>query len=819
MKKLFYILTAIVSLGAKAQQVPAPAKIKQLVTALDNFRIKTPVEKIHVHFDKPYYTLGDTIWFKAYVVNGFNELSPISKVLHVDLVNDRDSAKITLNLPVTRGVAWGNITLRDTLLRQGTYHIRAYTNWMRNFAPDYFFDKAIRIGNALPSAKNTATNDRNRATDISIQFFPEGGELVNGIASKVAFKAVGADGLSREVSGYIIDKNNQQLATFKTEHAGMGSFMLQPDMGNTYTAVVKYPGGNERRLQLPRVAQQGYVLSATQDETNIAVKIKVTGNALRRGNILLVAQANNVVQYAAENELTRTGFSAVIPKNRFPEGVLQLTLFSPDYQPVAERLVYIHHTDKHLNIKLTPDKPDYNARGKVHLNMEVTDRDGTPVVGVFSLAVTDESKVPFAEADERTIFSSLLLSSDLKGYIEQPNYYFTDNNPDKARQLDNLLLTQGWRRFEWKDVQANTFPALTYKSENDMSISGQILSKGKPAPGAKVYLLVNIGDGIVLDTVTNAEGRFRFGDLAFGKNVPFNVSAQDARGNKNVTVKLDEQGYEPPLLKHLPDELPPYESFATYIQSSRKRFNELNKNGLLNNSVVLKEVNIKDIAVKHSNSLAGAGNADQVLTFMDLLGCQYDLSKCLQGRLTDIRFKSDTARGFSNAGVGIIPYSRGYDSPMLVMVDGIERPDGLTNIVSSDVASIEVLRGGGSAALYGLHGGNGVIIVTTKRGDINYIAYEMDRSRSKSGLSTYKFQGYDLRRRFYSPDYDNQLTNTRLADMRSTIYWNPNIITNESGKASVEFFNADGKGNYRIITEGLDLEGKLGRQVARYNVK
>lgn len=143
--------------------------------------------------------------------------------------------------------------------------------------------------------------------------------------------------------------------------------------------------------------------------------------------------------------------------------------------------------------------------------------------------------------------------------------------------------------------------------------------------------------------------------------------------------------------------------------------------------------------------------------------------------------------------------------------------------MSEDVASVEVLRGGGAAALYGLHGSNGVIIITTKRADIDYTAFEVERQRpgyyKGDGLAKYTFGGYDLRREFYSPDYSNRLTNSQLPDLRSTIYWKPNIITNSQGKAGIDFFNADGAGNYRVIVEGLGPDGKLGRQVYSYIVK
>ncbi len=829
MKKLFFILFLLPSLCVKAQEPvnPISTKIKGIIESLDNFSKKAAIEKVHIHFDKPYYTVGDTMWVKAYVVNESNQLSPLSKVLYVDLVNDKGMVKGNLTLPLNKGLAWGALTLGDSLVQEGSYHVRAYTTWMRNFADDYFFDKEIKIGNALASSQkqnSTVTPNNNTQaakSDVGVQFFPEGGSLVNSINSKVAFKAIGTDGLSREISGYIVDKNNKQVATFKTEHAGMGVFMLQPEPGNNYVAVVKYNGG-EKRLELPKAQDQGYVLSVSQTSDNILVSINTSAKLPQSGSIALVAQANNTVLYAAAKALNGTTFNTVIPKSRFPEGILQLTLFSPDFQPMAERLIFIQHPDSHLRINIASDKPSYKQRDKVHLNLTITDQDGKPVTGAFSLAVTDETKVPFAEENEKTIFSNLLLSSDIKGFIEKPNYYFTGNIAEKASQLDDLMLTQGWRRFVWKDILTNTTPTITYKADTARGISGRILaSNGKPAANAKVFLLFDIGRGILIDTTANAEGRFSFSNFPFKKSTAFNVTATDTKGNKNLKIEIDKPTYETPAFTPLPDEQIDNSNLNTYLANSRLRFNDIRNEELNNKSRMLKEVDIKEIAVKNSSSLAGPGNADQTLTFMDLLGCQYDLSRCLEGRLVGVRFLRDTSKFFS--GGGTVPYVRGFSEPMTIIVDGIERPDGLTTVMSEDVASIEVLRGGGASALYGLHGANGVIIVTTKKGDINYEAYKSLRQHNDSskpgGLMKYVFNGYDLRREFYSPDYSIPSANMQIADQRSTIYWKPNIITNEQGKTDINFFNADGTGNYRVIIEGLDPDGSLGRQVYRYSVK
>ncbi|MDB5116930.1 MAG: hypothetical protein JWQ79_2422, partial [Mucilaginibacter sp.] len=828
---------------------PVTGKLAQIAASLDSFRKISPIEKVHIQFDKPYYSLGDTIWMKAYVVNAANELSATSKMLYVDLINNKDSIKTSMRLPLTHGLGWSALTLNDTLLQAGSYHIRAYSSIMRNAGEGYYFNKAIKIGNALPPnttsttvvSKTKAVSHINNAQaipakddpdNISVQFFPEGGDLVTGLSSKIALKATGPDGLSRAISGYVVDKNNRQVIMFQSEHRGMGAFMLQPDMDNTYTAVIKLADGNEKRIQLPKAQDQGYTMQVSQNDQDIIVNIQASNSLLNSGEIALIAQANNTILYTGTKELARTDFIAVIPKNRFPEGIVQLTLFNPTYKPVAERLVFIRNNNKHLNIKLIPNKKEYAQRGRVDLNIEVTDQDNKPVVGSFSLAVTDESKVPYTEASERTIFSDLLLTADLKGYVEEPNYYFTNTDADKDRQLDNLLLTQGWRRFLWADMVNNNYPVASLKAEKNSSISGQVLTaKGKPEPGAKVSLLVNYGNGVILDTLTDNEGRFNFA-FPFAAGTTYNAAVTNAKKTPDLKIVFDKPFTQPVTLKDLPLEQPDNNAFNTFIDYSQQRYDEIKKySGILLKEVKItayqKSEQIKAIATQHSSNLAGPGNADVVFTFVDLASASPgQLGFWLDGRVPGVRIVVNPQLPsnwlpFSNiaSGPGAQPQA------MTLIIDGLEMDSTMySNISLGEISSIEFLRGSGAASLYGMHGAKGVVIITTKKGDVDYDAYIDERYRNGStkpkGLKKEVFQdGYVLRRQFYSPNYDNPATQTQIADLRTTVYWNPTIVTDEHGKATVDFFNADGKGNYRVTVEGLNKDGDLGRQVNTYSVK
>ena len=896
---LFPIIILVITFGFIQEDEP----LKKIISQIEKFRAENPQEKVHLHMDKPYYAIGDNIWFKAYVVNAeLNELSALSKILYVDLINDKDSIKQSLMLPLTLGLAWGDFTLSDSL-KEGNYRIRAYTTWMRNFGEEYFFDKTFTVGNSIANSvltnvsysfsktgnsekvvadvrytdmegnslankevnynvnldfrdiakgkgitdsqgnvQITFTNNqpfilksgkiltsirldektavsksfpvKSTSNQADVKFFPESGELVGGVRSRVGFKAIGADGLGMKVSGYITDKGNNKLTEFESEHVGMGHFRLHPLPDESYTAHIKFEDGSERTFSLPRVLPRGYVLSVNNTNPDkLIVNIVTTEIVQPDGKFTLVAQTNGLVNFVAKNKLQAQSFTAEIPKSRFPTGILQLTVFSPTNEPVAERLVFINHSDL-LKVDLSTTKTVFEKREKVSLVLNAKDAKDKAIVGSFSVAVIDETKVPFNESAETTIISNLLLSSDLKGFIEDPNYYFTDINEDKIRQLDILLLTQGWRRFEWKNILSNSFPNLAFQPETTMEISGRVKAlNGKPVVGGKVTLFSSAGDVFLMDTLTDVNGEFRFQDLNFSDSTKFIVQARNEKDRKNVEIELNRIPAQL-VTKNKNEamlEVNVNRSILPYLQNSKNQFDELRRYGVIGRSIMLSEVKVveKKPILKNSSNLNGAGNADAVIKSEDLQYCAF-LSQCLQGRVAGIIVSN-----------GIVYSTRSMNSsfrgpvPMQIVIDGMMvEPEFISSINPIDVESIEVLKSGANTAIYGVRGGGGVLIINTKRGEVN-----RDYRNYAPGIISYNPKGLYKGREFYSPNYADPKISTKMADFRTTIYWNPNVISDSTGKANVEFYNGDGTGTYKAIVEGIDINGKIGRQIYRYSVK
>lgn len=903
MKKRLFLLLPLCIFGLFLGFIQEDPLLKKILLQIEKYRSDYPQEKVHIHMDKPYYAIGDTIWFKAYVVNAEkNELSDLSRILYVELINEKDSVKKSLKLPLNLGLAWGDFTLADSL-REGNYRIRAYTTWMRNFGEEYFFDKTITVGNSISNniltnvsytfskenkgekviadinysdmngnplenkevsynvnldfreiTKGKGTTDakgnlqisfvnnqpfilksgkiltnirldeknavsktfpvKSTSNDVDVQFFPESGELVDGLRSRVGFKVVGPDGLGMDVTGYVTDGSNAKLTEFKSEHAGIGHFRLVPLSNQTFTAHIRFEDGSEKTYPLPRVLPQGYVLSVVNtDANNLGITVTTNQSVQADAKFTLIAQTNGFVLFVAKNKIEGQSFISTIPKKRFPTGILQLTLFSPDNVPVAERLVFINHSD-FLDIHVSSSKAEFDKREKIKLMLDVKDDKDQPTIGSLSVSVVDESKVPFDESDETTILSNFLLSSDLQGFIERPNYYFHDIDENKIRHLDNLLLTQGWRRFEWKNILSNAYPALSFMPETNMEVSGRVKGlNGRPVAGGKVTLFSSVGDVILLDTLTDQNGEFRFQNLYFNDSTKFIVQARNEKDRKNVEIELNRIPAQL-VTKNKNEamvEVNVNRSMLAYLKNSRNQFDDLRRYGLISRNIMLAEVKVveKKPALKYSSNLNGAGNADAIIKGDQLLNC-FDLTQCLQGRVAGIFVRNGIVYSMRSMGS-----SFSGPVPMQIIIDGMYvEPEFLTSVNPYDVESIEVLKSGANTAIYGLRGGGGVLVINTKRGENS-----KDYRSYSPGVITYNPQGFYRGREFYSPNYEDPKTNIKVADLRTTVYWNPNVISDSTGKASVEFFNADGTGNYKAIIEGINANGIIGRKVYRYSVR
>nr|WP_294899073.1 TonB-dependent receptor plug domain-containing protein [uncultured Pedobacter sp.] len=893
-KKTFLILFTIISGSLLFSFIRADDPLTKFIESFEEYFSNNTQEKIYLQTDKPFYAVGDFIWFKAYVVDAKNlKPTPKSGIMYVDLIDDKDSIQKTLRVPLVAGLGWGSFELKDSV-KEGNYRLRAYTTWMRNYDPAFFYDKTFKVGNAWTSqlvtkanysftkdgenekvnskinfsnmdgypyankevlysvvfadktitkgktktdangninlgfgnnkafalgngrinttlkiSENTSVEKtipiKNTSNSVDVQFFPEGGTLVQGVRSKVAFKALGADGLGKTISGYVQDNEGNKIALIKTRHLGMGFFSFSPIPGKTYEAIVTFDDGSERHINLPVAIAEGATLSVNNvSPDSILVKVAVNKPFLEKNlnkPFTVIAQNSGNILYTAKSNLSSLAFAAKLDKSRLLDGINQFTLFDENMQPLAERLIFIAPTDT-LAVTIKPDKNSYGQRGKTDLAIQALSPSGKPIMGAFSMAVVDAGKVNIPNDQEESIFTNLLLTSDIKGYVENPGYYLTNINEEKMIDADVLMLTQGWRRFVWKNLGE---PKInTFKPEQTLSISGRVTRGKKPVENGTVTIFSSGKKPLLIQTKTNALGEFMVDSLYFPDSTKFVVQARTEKDKKGVEIELYNSSFPTVIRNENQADLTINinDSMTAYLKNSKSQYEEWLRNGTINRSILLGEVVVVDKkpeVAETSSNLNGAGNADKVLTSKDFENAT-NLQQALQGRVAGLMFSGSgeaTMRGQS----------------VRFILDGMDIDSDMVNSINmSDIESIEVLKSIGYTAIYGGRGGGAIIILNTKTGKSGFTDAYIP------GLVTYSPKGIVKWKEFYVPNYADPKVNTKVADLRTTIYWAPNIITDSLGHANVSFYNGDNTGKYRVILEGTDLNGHLARKVINYNV-
>ncbi|MCC8424877.1 carboxypeptidase-like regulatory domain-containing protein [Mucilaginibacter sp. UR6-11] len=657
-----------------------------------------------------------------------------------------------------------------------------------------------------------------------VQFFPESGGLVAGVSSRLAFKAVGVDGLGVAIKGKVVDEANNQIAEFEAAHAGMGSFLIRPEAGKSYSAQITFPDGSTKGIVLPKASDDGFVLSVYQpNKDSILVRIGASAKQLAAAPTLsFVGQTNGEVIVASPVKIARASTSIWLEKKLFPTGIAQFTIFNSDGEPLNERVAFIRSNDL-MQLSVKSSKNTYKSKEAIKIELAAKDGNGQATLGGnFSVSVIDETRVPMDESGENTIFSHMLLTSDLKGYVEKPNYYFTNNNDEVNKALDNLMLTQGYRRFTWKEIINPTNSKPVFEAEGlGAKISGRVLTLGsKPLPGATVTML-SLRAKIAKSTTSDTDGKFSFDGVFLEDSIKFAIQARTAKNSDHTILVIDTL----PRMrisknKNMPDVTTNVSgTLKTYLENGRKLDDFYEKTGQLDKVQRLKEVRIKAIRAKRTSNIAPQGmyklpdeeSADRVITFgEDDVASYTTLGMALQGRLQGIaieqgqygsEFKELGARASGNSSISV--YLNG------VKVQGAgavsEILDG--GILPEDVAKILVVRT--NAAMVNMLGGPSVMILT-KLG--------VTRKQYNPSIVNVTPKGFNKMRDFYLPKYDKP-GSEQIPDLRTTVYWNPRIKTDETGQTSFNFFNADGPGTYKVIVEGINAAGEFGRQVYKYTVQ
>lgn len=533
MKNLFLLLmVALSTVFTASAQTDTSFLYKTSAIATKLLADKAP-EKVYLHLNKPSYYPGDTIWFKTYTVVGDkHQLSGGSGVLYVELIKPNDSIIYHINLKLINGLAYGEFPLKADA-PAGMYRVRAYTNWMRNWGSEYFYDQPVIVGDASAVAIPPTM-------PFTVSFKPEGGEtLVAGLRTRVAVKCVAANGFGLAAEGKVLDGENNPVADFKTQHAGMAVFAFTPAAGKSYHAEVVVADGRKQTAQLPAATQRGFSLLVNKNGTD-SIYLKVAASedemkASQHNTFYLVAQQAGKVCYTASFKLEDPIFSALIDKKRFGTGVAQFMLFGPDAGLLNQRIAFIR-TDDTLAASLKLNTLAGTTRGKMELAIKAG--AGKPALGSFSVSVVSLGQMAANVDYAPGIESQLLLSSDIKGWVEDPGYYFNHVSDVSEADLDVLMMAQSYRH-DWLKLQASVATPDNYRIEKGLTITGVVASVGgKPLPGGKISFL-DLPEKVMLDTVAGADGHFRFENISVSDTAKIVIKGTTKRNGPYVGVKLD----------------------------------------------------------------------------------------------------------------------------------------------------------------------------------------------------------------------------------------------------------------------------------------
>ncbi len=785
--------------------------IERLGTQLVEFSAAFPQEKAYIHTDRKYYAPGETVWFQAYLSAGrYNEPSPLSNNIYVELYS---SEKLLIDHKLVRadiGFGNGSFDLPDSL-QSGSYVLRAYTNWMRNFDKAFFFEKELVVIGDDP-----AKVPENIAEGIDLQFFPEGGNLVAGVPSKVAFKAIDTSGRGIDVSGGIYDNEGTEVSRLLVQHDGMGLFKFTPQRGKVYSARLE---GHSETVELPKALDRGFVISATNNlPDNIVLVFRSNEATPNKNSLSAVVHTRGAISHAFEVDLSEKAVVARIPKVDMPAGITHITLFDKSGNPVAERLVFVNN-QSYSKLQFSIDKPDYKPREMVSAKIKVVDEEGKPVAGVFSLSAIDLGQTVDRQP-ANTIHSELLLASDLKGYIHNPMYYFDSNNSMAGGHLDLLMMTHGWTRFVWDNVLQKKKPEVEHFVEQGISVEGKLKSySGRKKETGKVTLMSkSVFPPIFLETKTGSDGSFRFDTLSIFEDQEIVIQGVNKKDKPFVEFELDTL----PALKEL------LTSFKSVLQKTNSGDIEVfaqkrDKRGLIDrtyNFDTTKVTRLEDVVVEGSRKnereekLKGAyGKGDGVVDFSsdDVRNAGWkNPFEAIRGQIPGLIIEQQNFE--------YTAYLRGRTIsgriPALILLDDVAVSSQFISSYPANLIDRAVTyKSLAKTAVFGSDGAGGVLAFYTKT-DID------PKSIETPGILTTRLKNsYHQPKEFYAPKYDVQIPEHVKPDSRIVLHWEPMIILDENGEAEIQFWNSDEGTEILIDLQGLSAYGNPFSTTKIYEIK
>ena len=732
-------------------------------------------ELLYLQTDKGIYETGEDLWFKTYTLDAQSlALSDRSKTLFVEMLNAKDSIVWQEKYPILSGIAGGHIYVNKDL-KEGDYRIHAYTRF--SFLNDTLrpvYPKKIRVIKSIAYKGTNSPQEKDQPV-ARFSFFPEGGYLIDGIPTKVAFKALDAKGMPAKVAGRLLE-NGKDIAKLESVHDGMGFVFILPIKGASYKAVLS----DGREFPFAEVVSSGLSVHLRKQTDEYLEFLLSQPKGAAAQAIKLEGKMRGGLCCTATGTLSEK-LKIRIPLKEFPmQGIAEFTLYNADGQPMAERLVYIH-PERKLHIELNTDSARYFTRGKGKLNVKVTDEAGNPVQAHLGLSIFDRAYQN--ELNPENMLSYCYLSTEIKGNIHNPAYYFDSNNKDRQAALDLLLLTQGWRRYVWEKADTAMLA--------DCFLSDEI--KGKQIIGKKKQKELANGGQLIQVSGPSTKSQFIIVDSLGRFTVSTDQMIALRGGYVYLKPMLDKDEYKPSIVIE--------ESFykADSLRKSCQSFF-----ACMNPSLVVSDLALDYPVISQDSSI--------LLSEITVTGKKGRIFRDkMMGRLDSLAQISIGVSWVcgckSDCGTFLNDY-KGY-SHHPIGCPGAPPKKRVPPVIGETYALIKYEP-------VGKKGGWNDGWIITAMDHVTYQGEEFTEEELLRMNNLWRVKGYYGTREFYQPDeLDVQ---SPLPDARNVLLWKPDIITDEKGEAEVEFFCSDTNTNFMGVIEGTDGIGNIGTSRCEFRV-
>lgn len=749
--------------------------IDSLINELQNTPIIKPIDFVYLQTSKGIYEKGEDIWFKAYLLETQTyKISNKSQTLYLQMISEKDSVVWQEKYLIKNGITEGHLYINENV-EEGRYFLKACTRYScYDDTTESVDSRQVWVIKNIAHVENLFSkiglND-----SIRFNIYPEGGYIISGIPCRLAFKATNGHNLPVNVEGTLY-VDSIPLTTFSSKHAGMGSFIALLHAGKHY--YIKLSNG--QHYTLPDILISGMTFQLLKQSEDYIDFLVLKNKNTREQTIYLVGQQYGSLGCTAQGIL-KDYLKIRIPIDNFPtQGIAKFTLYNSAMQPIAERLVYLN-SKKKLYIRVKTDTTRYLTRQKGTIKISVKDENNIPLKGVnLGISIFDEAyKLP--DVLTENILSYSYLSTQLKGNIYNPTYYFDERNEDRLEAMNLLLLTHGWRKYVWQNIFA-------YKGKPFLidGISGrQIIkrkSKQKKIQGTNQLI-----------QVSGAEGNSQFVWVDSTNTFLIDSETLETLGGGYIYLKPMLGDEFKPMLK-IADSFSqldsilrkkPYDDQFFELTSSQKSVMYNHPVTSKDSTILLQEVVITKKAHKPFR--------DKFMGRLDSLSQMYlGPWVCKHGYLEN--------------------YKEGYSH----LVGSSTSP---VQCAQAENDTLNVRRrpviGKSYAIIKYEPQADGIWILT----DEQNITYEGALYSDEELLrmnNLWRVKGYYATREFYQPDeIDIQ---SSIPDSRNTLLWIPSVITNEKGEATISFYCSDINTGFIGLIEGVDGKGLLGTAQCKLRV-